>query len=214
AVLDPANHLAVAYSDGHQINLWHDLNGSHFAAPAEITTLVGTGSTSYDQCAIISDPTGHLIMAFHNNASPQSIQIWPAANANYVSDAGEVATLTMPGGTSSGRSPFMFFDSTRFAPILSTVDFVPSTAQYVIGIRVQLDWDGDGLCFADDPCPARARLGDMTGDGQVNQADIAPFVAALLNPSNVGRPRCAADFNRAGQVGGVSIAPFAQPIMP
>ena len=55
--------------------------------------------------------------------------------------------------------------------------------------------------------------GDVNTDGQVNTADIAPFVAALIS-GQAGQGNCAADMNGDGKLNGRDVGPFADLLVP
>ncbi len=78
----------------------------------------------------------------------------------------------------------------------------------------QVDIDGDGVGDACDDCPNR-RPGDVSGDGNVNDIDTAPFIGVMLNPAGASPDNfCAADVNGDLAVDGLDVQPFVDLLVP
>lgn len=203
---DSQSRVAVAYqvlSVG--LRLWHDSNGDFAATTSEIQTI--NNATSQPSYAKLSfAPMGRAMIAFQDS-SVFALVHWHDANGNFAADPGETETVEPRRRARSSTS--LVFDPVRHAPAIAYRDNLSG----VVRVAMHLDWNGDGVCFADDPCPAR-RAGDVSGDWAIDVMDVAPFVAVLLDPDGATPDdACAADVNRDGSADGDDIGPFVALLM-
>jgi hypothetical protein len=76
----------------------------------------------------------------------------------------------------------------------------------------QSDGDGDGEGDACDLCPNR-RPGDVSGNGLVNGADIAKFIAIVRGGASTADEHCACDINEDGFVTVDDVAGFTNVLL-
>lgn len=203
---DSQGRVAVAYQVlGAGLRLWHDSDGDFAATTSEIQAINNASSQPYHP-KLSFTPMGRAMVAFQEGAV-FALMHWHDANGNFAAEPGETQTVDPHRRVRSSTS--LAFDPVHHAPAIAYRD----NDSGFVRVAMHLDWNGDGICFADDLCPAR-RPGDVSGDWEIDALDVAPFVAVLLDP-DAATPddACAADVNRDGGTDGDDIGPFVALLM-
>jgi hypothetical protein len=164
---------------------------------AELLRLSATGGAN--TVTLNAVPPGVTSVELVGNAGGDTFNVTPQAAAVVTVDGGD--PTTSPGDT---------LNLTLSAP--SSVAYkVPSLNRFVFADRLPVNYAAIEALPSSTPAPA---VGDMNGDGAVNNLDIAPFVQGLTSPSAylaTFAPLPLAylgDVNNDGAFNNLDIAPF------
>jgi len=221
---DGAGRATVTYLHAFQddLRLWHDADGDRAFDAGEIVIIDGDGSVG-QFADMVFGPAGRAIVAYYRSDTA-NLKLWQDADGDFAYDAGERVTVQSAGDVGSHLS--LAFHGVTYAPVIAFRD----ETNDLLMLNTQLDWDGDGLCFAEDNCPAVANAdqadsdgdgvgdacedctrapGDVSGDGVVDVDDVPGFVGILLATSEPSaEEQCAADIDNNDVVDGDDVNGF------